>query len=62
MSHVKHAAFVAVVALLAQVPAILASPAARSVIDHHPGLAVYVPVAVGVASALLRWLKPAASK
>jgi len=52
----------AAVAALAQVPVILASPAAKNFVASHPGWAVYVPIAVSVAAELYTWLKPKVQK
>lgn len=56
--HLIHALEAASIVVLAQVPAIIASPAVQSLIEHHPAVAVYVPIAAGIASALYRALKP----
>ena len=45
------------VALLGQVPAIAASHAVQDFVAKHPADAAIVPLAVGVANVLYRWLR-----
>ena len=52
-----HALEAAAIALLAQAPAIAASPAVQDFIGKHPADAAIVPVAVGVLSAVYRWAR-----
>ncbi len=54
LSHLRHGALGAAVFVGIAVPALLADPAMRSVVDHHPGLAAYFAVAVGVAHAIVK--------
>lgn len=57
-----HALEGALVALLGAVPAIVASSTVQHLIETHPWVAVYVPVATGLAAALYNMLKPKAHK
>jgi hypothetical protein len=53
-SHLRHWSLGAAGFVVLAVPALLADPAARSLVDHHPGLAAYLAAAVGVAHALVK--------
>lgn len=65
MSKYRHALVTVAAIVAATVPAVLADPAARSLIAHHPALAAYLPLAsallVGLYHALVGTGAPAAS-
>lgn len=45
MTKYRHALVTVAAIIAATVPAVLADPAARSLIAHHPALAAYLPLA-----------------
>lgn len=50
--HPLHVVVGAILLVVAAVPAILADPAVRSVVEHHPWVAVYLAAAAGVVRAI----------
>ena len=54
--HLKHVLQGAVAVVVAVIPLVAANPSVRHYIDAHPGVAVYIPIAVGVFRAIRKQL------